>query len=182
MSALVTNAALSSAWIAPKPSIKERLIFGTKFGDRIIKFLAPLAPQHLVEETLKAEGSLRGKRLRILAKQVSADPTQRQLVLEIALTVNVADERKRGWQNDIENFAYMSVLGLEQIQCPVLLIHGDANTDVSLDHSESAHARLPISELVVMSDGTHLSFYAHPQARDIQNKAKKWFLQHARGV
>ncbi|KAE9374086.1 alpha/beta hydrolase fold protein [Stipitochalara longipes BDJ] len=179
VSAIVAIAAVSSAWIAPKAHITERIIFGTKLGDRIIKFMSSHSPKHLIEAALEGEGSLRDDELRVLAEQVMADPAQRQLVLEMALTVNVAGGRKEGWQNDVENFASIKSLGLEQIQCPVLLIHGDADSDAPLSYSESAHARLPLSALIVMPRGTHLSFYAHPQALDVQDKAKKWFLDHA---
>jgi len=182
VSALVAIAALSSAWIAPKTSITERIMFGTKLGDRIIKFMSSHSPKQLIEGALESESSLRGDELHVLAEQVMADPAQRQLVLEMALTVNVGGGRKEGWHNDVENFASINSLGLEQIQCPVLLIHGDTDTDVLLGYSESAHARLPISSLIVMPRGTHLSFYAHPQARDVQDKAKKWFLDHAQGT
>jgi pimeloyl-ACP methyl ester carboxylesterase len=182
VSALVAIAACSSSWIAPKTHITERIMLGTKLGDRIIKFMSSHSPEHVIEAALKGEGSLRSDELRVLAEQVMADPAQRQLVLEMALTVNVGGRRKEGWQNDVKNFASIKSLGLEQVQCPVLLIHGDADTDALLSYSESAHSRLPFSELIVMPRGTHLSFYAHPQARDVQDKAKKWFLDHAQSI
>jgi pimeloyl-ACP methyl ester carboxylesterase len=182
ISALVAIAAVSSAAVPPKPHIAERIMFGTKLGDRIVKFLTSHSPEHVVEAALEGEGSLRGDELHALAEQVMADPAQRQLVLEMALTVNIGGGRKEGWQNDIENFASIKSLELEQVQCPVLLIHGEVDTDVLLRYSEAAHERLPLSSLIVMPRGTHLSFYAHPQARDVQDTAKKWFLDHAKGV
>ena len=126
------------------------------------------------------EGSLRGEELHNLAEQVMADPAQRQAVLDIAGTVNIsgAGGRKEGWLNDVENYAAIKSLELEQVHCPVLLVHGDADTDALPIFSEAAHARLPLSSLIVMPRGTHLAFYAHPQARDVQETAKKWFLDH----
>ncbi|OKL56777.1 hypothetical protein UA08_07811 [Talaromyces atroroseus] len=179
VSALVAIAAPSSPWIAPKTPILEKIMFGTKIGDRLIKYLTSHSPEHVIEGALEGEGSLRGDELHLLTEQVMADPAQRQLVLEIATTVNTGGRRKDGWQNDVENFAAIKSLGLEQIQCPVLLVHGDADTDAVLSYSETAHARLPLSSLVVMPRGTHLSFYAHPQAREVQEMAKKWFFDHA---
>ena len=176
---LVADAAVTSAWIAPNTPIIERIMFGTKLGDQIIKFLCSHSPERVIEGALEGEGSLRGAELHALAEQVKADPAHRQLVLEMALTVNVGGSRKEGWRNDVANFATIKSLGLEQIQCPVLLIHGDADTDAPLSYSESAHARLPLSSFIVMPNGTHLSFYAHPQACEVQDKAKKWFSDHA---
>ncbi|KAK3180089.1 hypothetical protein K4F52_008489 [Lecanicillium sp. MT-2017a] len=175
---LVTFAALSSAWVAPKARITERILFGTKVGDGLLKFLSGKSPKNVIEGALKGEGSLRSDELDALVEQVMADPAQQQLVLEVALTVNVGGRRKQGWQNDVANFAAIKSLGLEQIQCPVLLIHGDADTDAPASYSESAHARLPRSELVVMPRGTHLSLYAHPEARRVQEKVRN-FLKHA---
>ncbi|OAA53390.1 hypothetical protein ISF_08743 [Cordyceps fumosorosea ARSEF 2679] len=177
---LVSIAALSSAWIAPpKAHMTERILFGTKLGDGLLRFLSSKSPKNVIAAALKGEGSLRGDELDALVEQVMADAAQRQLVLEIALTVNVGGRRKQGWQNDVANFAAIESLGLEQIQCPVLLIHGDADTDAPPSCSESAHARLPRSELVMMPRGTHLSFYAHPEASHVQERTRK-FLEHAK--
>ena len=179
VSTLVAIAAVSMAWIAPKTHITERIMFGTKFGERLIRFISLRLPEHIIKTALEGEGSLRGDELQALAEQVMADPAQRQLVLDIALTVNVGSARKEGWQNDVENFASIKSLGLEQIKCPVLLIHGDSDTDALPSHSTSAHKRLPLSSLIMMPRGTHLSFYAHPQARDVQDTAQKCFLDQA---
>ncbi|KAJ3495393.1 hypothetical protein NLG97_g3424 [Lecanicillium saksenae] len=172
---LVTFAAISSTWIAPKTKIKERIVFGTKFGEALLKFLSEKAPRHLVVGAIKGEGSLRGNELNALVEQVMADAAQRQLVLEMALTVNIGGERRKGWQNDLANFGAIKSLDLEKIQCPTLIIHGDADTDVLPSYSESAHARIPRSELVIMPMGTHLSFYAHPEANHVQDKVREFF-------
>ena len=71
-----------------------------------------------------------------------ADPAQRQLVLGMALTVNVGSERKEDWQNDVDNFVSIKSVGLEQIQCPVLLIHGDADKG---GHHSSAYLAISSS-------------------------------------
>ncbi|KAK4505663.1 hypothetical protein PRZ48_003628 [Zasmidium cellare] len=177
--AMVAIAAVSKAWIAPKTPLAERIMFGTKFGAKLVDFMAAKVPEHVVQGALEGEGSLRGEELETLAKQVMDDPAQRQVVLEMASTVNVGGPRKDGWQNDVRNFAAIKSLGLEQVQCPVLLIHGDADTDAVPSYSEDAHARLPLSRLVMMHRGTHLSFYAHPQAHEVQAQATKWFYDHA---
>lgn len=178
VSSIVSIAALSSAYNAPKTHISERLLLGTKLGHSLLKFASTHWPEHIITSVLEGEGSLRGEDLNSLAEQVAADPDQRQLVLEMALTVNLACGRKDGWTNDITNFAAISSLDLEHVQCPVLLVHGELDTDVVPSHSKTAHARLPLSSILIMPQGTHLSFYAHSQARDIQKQAKTWFLNH----
>ncbi|KAF2161325.1 hypothetical protein M409DRAFT_28362 [Zasmidium cellare ATCC 36951] len=177
--AMVAIAAVSKAWIAPKTPLAERVMFGTKFGAKVVDFMSAKVPEHVVQGALEGEGSLRGEELETLAKQVMEDPAQRQVVLEMASTVNVGGPRKEGWLNDVKNFAAIKSLGLEQVQCPVLLVHGDADTDAVPSYSEDAHARLPLSILVMMPRGTHLCFYAHPQAREVQAQATKFFWDHA---
>jgi pimeloyl-ACP methyl ester carboxylesterase len=175
VSAIVAIAAVSSRWVAPDPTTAQRFLFGTAAGGQLIAFLSRRAPGQAVQGALEGEGSVRGQELRTLTKQVMANPDQRRLVLEIAVTVNIAGKRKAGWRNDVANFARIDSLGLDRVQCPVLLVHGDADTDAPIDFSRSAHAELPDSTLVVMERGTHLAFYAHPQAGDVQEQARKWF-------
>lgn len=182
VSCLVANAALSGPWIAPKLPLTPRILFGTRFGEAVVHFLSGRSPRNVVAGALKGEGSLRGAELDALTEQVMADPAQRRLVLEMVMTVNTGGRREQGWLNDVKNFGAITELaGLEEIRCPVLLVHGDADTDVVPSNSESAHARLSHSTLVMMSRGTHLSFYAHPEASDVQDRTCKFFLEHARG-
>jgi hypothetical protein len=54
-----------------------------------------------------------------------------------------------------------------------------ADTDAVIDYSCTAHSALPDSTLVVLERGTHLAFYAHPKAREVQEQARKWFTSHA---
>ena len=70
---LVTIAALSSARIAPKAHITERVLFGTKLGDGLLKYLSGKSPKNVIEAALKGEGSLRGDELGALVEQVMAD-------------------------------------------------------------------------------------------------------------
>lgn len=121
---------------------------------------------------------MRGEELSALTQQVMADPEQRRLVLDVVTTVNTAGTRRAGWRNDVANFAAIDSLDLGRVQCPVLLVHGDADTDVSVEYSHSAHAELPNSTLVVMERGTHLAFNAHPDAPAVQEQARRWFADH----
>ena len=76
------------------------------------------------------------------------------------------------------NYDAIDSLELDHVRCPVLLIHGDADTDATIDYSRTAHSALPDSTLVIMERGTHLAFYAHPEAGEVQEQARKWFTIH----
>ena len=63
VSALDVKAAVSSAWIAPKTHITERIMFGTKLGDRIIKSMSSQSLKYMLEGALEGEGFLLGEEL-----------------------------------------------------------------------------------------------------------------------
>jgi len=42
------------------------------------------------------------------------------------------------WDNDVSNYGAIDSLELENIHCPVLLIHGDADTDALPEYSYTA--------------------------------------------
>lgn len=178
VSSLVTVAAVSFRWVAPRPDIPQRVLFGTGLGDRVVRFASIYAQKQLVGGALESEGSVRGEALRKLIDHTMAVPEQRQLVLEISQTVNISGRRRAGWENDISNFANIQSLDLEKIECPTLLIHGDADTDASLEHSRFAHSQIRDSELMVIDGGTHLAFYADPGARGAQQRAMAWFTRY----
>jgi len=172
VAALIALAALSSRWVAPRPTATDRFMFGSRPGQWLIEFLARRAPGQVVGGALESEGSVRGDELKALTAGVLANPDQRAAVLAFSKTVGRTANRKAGWENDVRNFGRIDSLELDRVRCPVLLIHGDADTDVAIDFSYSAQQALPDSRLLVMDRGTHLAFYAHPDAADVQQQAR----------
>jgi pimeloyl-ACP methyl ester carboxylesterase len=179
VSSLVQVSALSSRWAAPAPSPSARFLYGTDAGQWLIRFLARRAPGQVVGGALADEGSLRGGELKAATAAVMADRTQRDAVLAVSTTVGWTTPRKAGWDNDVANYGAIDTLELNRVRCPVLLIQGDADTDVVPEFSYTAHNALPDSTLVIMERGTHLAFYAHPQAPDVQEQARRWLSGHA---
>jgi pimeloyl-ACP methyl ester carboxylesterase len=179
VSSLIQVAACSSRWVAPTPSRSDAFLFGTTLGHWTVGLLARYAPAQVVDGALAGEGSLRGEELRSLAASVMADPEQREAVLAVARTMSWSGPRRAGWDNDVANFGAIDSLELDRVRCPVLLIHGGADTDAVPEYSYSAHDALPDSTLVVMERGTHLAFYAHPEAPKIQEQARRWLTDNS---
>lgn len=179
VSALVAIAAVGSRYVPAKATASDRFVFGTRTGQRLVEYLARRSPGRLVGSALASEGSIRGDELKAATASAMADPEQRAAVLAISTTAGWRGPRKAGWNNDVANFGAIDTLELDRVRCPVLLIHGDADTDVTIDFSYSAHTALPDSTLVVMERGTHLAFYAHPQAPDVQAQARNWLAGRA---
>ncbi|MBO0811501.1 MAG: alpha/beta hydrolase [Microlunatus sp.] len=171
---IVAIAAVSSRSVAPQPTATQKFLFGTPVGQWLIRFFARRAPGSLVGGALANEGSVRGEELHALTAGVLADLEKRAAVLTLATTVGIAGARKAGLDNDIANFARIDSLELQRVACPVLLIHGDADSGAPIDHSRSADDALPRSRLIVMRHGTHLAFFAHPDAARVQEQARRW--------
>ncbi len=172
VASLIAVAAVSARYEVPAPSASERFMFGTSAGQWLIRFLARHSPDRVVGQALAGEGSVRGDELKTLTAGVLANPAQRAAVLAFSTTVGRIGSRKAGWQNDLRNFAAIDSLELHRVRCPVLLIHGDPDTDATIDYSYSAHNALPEGRLIVMNRGTHLAFYAHPDAAGVQEEAR----------
>jgi hypothetical protein len=51
------------------------------------------------------------------------------------------------------------------------------DTDVVIDFSHTAQQALPDSRLIVMDRGTHLAFYAHPDAAAVQEEARAFLAR-----
>ncbi|HEX7355428.1 MAG TPA: alpha/beta hydrolase [Mycobacteriales bacterium] len=179
VSSLIEVAALSTRWVAAAPPLSERLLFGSAAGNGLVRFLARRLPNQVVEGALASEGALRREELKAQVAAVLADPAQRAAVLAFATTVSFIGGRRAGWQNDVANFAAIDSLELERVSCPVLLIHGNADSDATIDFSYSARDALPHSRLIVMDRGTHLAFYAHPDAATVQEEARAFLSANA---
>jgi pimeloyl-ACP methyl ester carboxylesterase len=182
VSSLVQIAACSSRWVAPTPPRTDAFLFGTVLGSWTVGLLARYAPNQLVNGALAGEGSLGGAELTSLTESVMNDADQREAVLAVARTMSWSGRRRAGWNNDVANYGAIDTLELDRVRCPVLLIHGDADTDAVPEYSYRAHEELPDSTLVVMERGTHLAFYAHPDAPIVQEQARRWFTGHATGM
>lgn len=179
VSAMVAVAALSARWVAPRPTLPEWITLATPLGRGLIACLSRWAPERIIHGALEGTGALGKDAIRARVRQVMSDPRQRQLILDLVATVSIAGRRRAGWRNDLANFARLDSLELARVRCPVLLVQGDGDVNVAPEYSHSAHAALPASTLLTLQAGTHLAFYAHPEASRVQERAQQWFINHA---
>jgi pimeloyl-ACP methyl ester carboxylesterase len=68
---------------------------------------------------------------------------------------NPISERRAGIQNDLENLHSMNNFPWEDVQVPTLLIHGDKDNLIPVEHSREAVRRIPNAQLVVIQGGRH---------------------------
>lgn len=171
VSALVVAAGVSQRFTPDKASIDERLMMDTRAGNWLLRFLAAHAPKATVSSTLGAEGDLSHKELRELTKAAVGDERQTELVLAMARAAADHAHRGGGIDNDLARFAAIESLELERVGVPTLIVGGDADIDVPPAHSDHAATTIPGAERMVLSRGTHLALWVHPEAGDAQAQA-----------
>lgn len=171
VAALVAVAAVSQRYLSPQPSFGDR-VNGTSPGKALARLAAKFAPGRLVRAALASEATLRGAELAAAVAAVAADRVQRAAVLAFATDRAHRGARIPGWYNDETNLAAIESLELERVSCPVLLVHGDADSDVPIEHSRSALALLSNARLLVAERGSHLALWAHPDAAKLQDQVR----------
>lgn len=71
--------------------------------------------------------------------------------------------RKSGYENDIAQYVHLQTYPLERISAPTLVLHGDADNNVSIEHAKHAIAHIPNAQLVIDEDGNHDFFVKHKE-------------------
>lgn len=170
VSALVAFAAVSGSYVAPAQDVESRLIMRTRPGNWMLRALIAHAPKSTIAATLAAEGDLDKEELHALVAEALGDPDQADVVLTMARVVGDYTHRRDGVTNDLARFAAIDSLELERITAPTLVIHGDADTDVSPVHSERAAAAIPGAQALTLARGTHLALFVHPEAASAQER------------
>ena len=163
---LVALAAVSQAFTFEN-ALEETMLTGG-FGGWLMKELARHSPKQVVKMLATEEGDLTKEQARTLVEHIWEDPAKREFVL--ALTATVSGGRTKGFTNDRRQFPHIDDLGLAGITTPTLLVHGTVDSDVPPAHSEYAAATLPASELLRVTDGTHISTWTDPTSEDIQHR------------
>ncbi len=162
--ALVAFAAISGPYVMPPPKLPERLLMTTSAGEWLLRVIATHQPRQFISGALAVEGTLTRRQLARRVDEVFADRTKRSFVLDLGPTVGRGRTRRRGFDNDLERFAEIGSLDLGSVRAPTLVVHGDADGDVDLDHSRYAAEQVPGAELLVLETGTHLALWTHPDA------------------
>lgn len=171
VAALVAFAAVSGHYTSPHLDAASRFALNTAPGNAMLRLLARRAPKSAISGTLAAEGELSKQELKRQAAAVAADPEQREFVLVMAAIAGDGRRRRSGIDNDRACFGSIDSLELERVAAPTLLIHGDADTDVSPMHSKRAAELIPNAEHLEITCGTHFALFAHPEAAAAQARA-----------
>ena len=181
VSAIVAIAAVSTTIVIPRPSLSDRLMFGTRPGLSLLRWLSVKQPRQVVQGALASEGSIGKERLATVVDYVMNDPEQRRFVLDLGPTAGTSGRRRPGWTLEKQLFAAREPLQLDQVTCAVLLVHDTADSDAPIEQSRYARDHLPNAELVTTEGGTHLSFWASENATALQAHALDFIRTNTAG-
>lgn len=172
--ALVAFAAVSQAYRDTHMAAGSRLMFTTSAGRWLMHVLAAHQPRQYIAGALSSEGDLSKEQLAQQVAAVFADDAKRQFVLDLGPTAEQGQERRSGYDNDIEQFGRIESLELERIAAPTLIVHGSLDSDLPPQQSQFAASTIPGAELLMLEEGTHLALYTNADAEVAQGRVVRF--------
>lgn len=178
VTALVQVAPVSEPvdWQIP---LVDRLLMGSLPGEAVMRSLMRIAPRQVVTGMLRSEGELEPEEVRARADEILNDPPRLAFTLATTRSASKRSDRAAGISNDQRQFATLSDLELERITVPTLIVHGEADAEVSVGESKRACARIPNAELVEIPRGTHMALYVDPGYAEAQRAVIDFLTDHA---
>ena len=73
--------------------------------------------------------------------------------------------RKEGFDNDYKQFTNLT-LPLEEIKVPTLVLHGDEDINVGLNHAKESARRIKGARLHIIKEGDHMMSFTHSEEID----------------
>jgi pimeloyl-ACP methyl ester carboxylesterase len=93
-------------------------------------------------------------------------------------SIGLSRMRSKGEANDFIQFARIADWPLNQIRCPTLILHGTADANVPISHSEFAHSQIAGSAFEKLLGADH--FMPITQYRRLQVLQDEFLAKHAR--
>lgn len=153
----------------------QEAIFLSKPGLWLMDWFMRHFPAPMVKEFLQNASSLDGHELLERVRQVVTDPVKLSFVRVMTRTMcDGWEARKQGVYNDLALMGALTRMPLDKIACPALILHGDADADVTPAHGEYAHGAIKGSEFYPIRGGSHIGFWISDVAEAAQRHALKW--------
>lgn len=113
------------------------------------------APRLVVSQLVSMESTLEAADRRRITDDVLADPEKLNLARALVDGPSFGSLRA-GFDNDMEQFAAIDRLPLDEVQCPTLVVHGTHDGDVPFNHAVDAAEQIPGAELFAVEKGWHI--------------------------
>lgn len=159
----------------PGSSETVEKLFVSRFGLALTGFLARHFPMTTLRGLLTEESTLDKAAIAERAAHVLADPSRRAMFETLIRTFSDrAGQRLAGVTNDLAVTRELGDLPLGAITCPVLILHGQADNDVSPEHATFAAAAIAGAKLEWIEAGSHLGFWLADTAEAVQGRTVAW--------
>jgi pimeloyl-ACP methyl ester carboxylesterase len=154
VSALVMMSAANSQRVVPGSRL-ARAFSLSRLGAWLMGMLAAISPTTAARRLLRGSSTYDPATLREASKQVVRDPAKLSYLRTLVAAMKPFGPRKAGWKNDLRQLSALAPLAFEQLQCPVLVIHGRADARVPFAEAELLAGRAPRAELLAV-DASHV--------------------------
>lgn len=158
----------------------QEMLYLSRPGLWFIDFFARHFPAAMVKNFLETESTLDKHEIAERVKHVANDPAKLAFIQVFTRMMSDYAPRKTGTLNDLDRLFAIDALPLDKITCPVLIIHGDADSDVPPKHAEYAHKSIKGSKLRIMGRASHIGFWISDEAEIVQREAVQWLKQVCR--
>jgi len=125
---------------------------------------------------IAGEGLLNKEQVKERVSQIMGDDRKVRWCYELFQSMYPYSARKDEVENDLEQGQNLDRLPLDQIKVPALIIHGDADVDIS--HGRYAAESIKRAEHIWVESGMHLCFWVSDEAYEVQRKAFEFIRGH----
>ena len=122
---------------------------------RIQALLLRWFPRFAVSQMMNVESTHEPAEISRITADVIDDPDKMAILRRLAEGPPFGMLRA-GFDNDLEQFAAIDRLPLDQVSCPTLVVHGTHDGDVPFAHAEHSAAGIREAELFTVENGWHL--------------------------
>lgn len=153
--ALILEVAISQNYRAPVSGL-GMAIFASPIVNRLQGLIAAHFPRPVVSQMLKIESSLDAADRARVVDDILGDPEKLAAIRSFLTDAPPFDLLRRGFENDLAQFAAITDLPLGDVQCPTLVAHGTHDGDVPFAHAEHSAGKIPGAELHRVEKGWHV--------------------------
>jgi pimeloyl-ACP methyl ester carboxylesterase len=178
--ALVAIDSVSGSYHAPETAgPMTEAIFMSTLGQKIVKMIMEKHPKLLLAEAFRGIGYFTKEQRKRQIDHVLHEPGALAFLKALLDTMNPYAQRKKGNENDMQEFLKLTHLPLERVQCPSLIIHGTHDADVKFSDGVYAYEHIPRAERYWIEEGDHLGFWLSPYAEPAQACARAFLQKYA---
>lgn len=158
--------------------LQEKFLL-SKTGLWLLNFSVNHFPETAVKSFLQVASTLDQRALIETAKHIANDENKlAAMKFLFAVMFKKYEERQAGLDNDLKQMFAIDHLPLDTITCPVLIMHGTADKDVTPAHAEYAHSVIRGADLYWIKNGSHTGFFTADSACEAQEYVLDWMKTH----